>query len=172
MERTKKELRSLYLWFVYSTLLFLLGARFLHSFTLSYYVPFLVMVITRLDFQVTLKTVLFVGVWMDLVSSFHSLGVYPLILLATTCLLYRQRRFFFRDSLSTLPLLTGLFSLLFHLLLLFYTALFEARPPMGRSSLFNELLVTSLFDMVYATLFFVLPEQLIQRVTKIRRQTS
>ncbi len=59
-----------------------------------------------------------IGLLMDLLGSHDPLGIFTLATAATTPLLYRNKRHFFEDSLTTLPILSALYSSIFSLFVL------------------------------------------------------
>lgn len=137
----------------------------LHLFT---FVPYLVMALYHHSLIGALVRATAVGALLDLFSSSALIGISSLQFCVTTLLLYGQKRNFFEEKLSTLPIMTFLFSFcatLVQILLLFFLgALF----PLSWRWAASDLIGMSCIDALYALLVFSLPFQLISKVKKSR----
>ena len=69
------------------------------------------------------------GLFLDLLGNHEPFGLYALLTTVTTLLLHRFKMRFFEESLTTLPLLSALYSAIFSLLLILIT------PPAHASML-------------------------------------
>ena len=92
-----------------------------------------------------------VGLLYDLFSGSEKLGSWAVAYTASLYLLSPLKRTFFEDSITTLPILTYLYSLLLTLWMLFPTFSF------------TDLFIYPLFDALFALVCFTLPMQLLPR---------
>lgn len=102
-----------------------------------------------------LWTSLGVGLIIDLFSSSPLFGAHAFAYTLTTLLLYSQKKHFFPDSLSTIPILTYFFSLLSSTLLLMSTLLMVSLP-LTFSSFATDFVIFPFLDALYAFLVFTL----------------
>lgn len=130
---------------------------FLPAWKLSFFVPFLIITLYKRPFATCLGYAFFCGFLMDIVSDYHHLGIYTLNYCATCAILFPQKRHFFKDSATTIPLMTFLFVLLSTLIQLFLIYSFEKGIPLSWSWVGTDLILMPLFDSLYAYLLFTLP---------------
>ncbi len=96
------------------------------------------------------------GTIVDLLASNQHLGLYALNYCLTTIVIFFQRRHFFADRLSTIPIMTFLFSFLSTLLQMILLFLFDKPVPISLSLLETDLLLMPLADSLYAFCVFTL----------------
>lgn len=122
-----------------------------------FFVPFLIILFYQKKLVVCLWASLLAGLLLDLLSSHSRLGIYAFAYVCTTLVLYRYKRHFFADSLSTLPLMTFFFSALtsFMQLLLIYT--FEKKIQLGFEWWITDLIVYPIGDAVYGFCIYIVP---------------
>ncbi len=99
----------------------------------------------------------FCGVIVDLLASYTRFGLYSLNYCATIALLYPQRRNFFADSISTLPLMTFFFALISTLIMAIILYSIEMRNVFSWAWALTDLLIMPAADGGYAFLVFILP---------------
>lgn len=130
---------------------------FFPHLSLLYFAPLLVICFYHYSFETCLWIALWCGLVLDLLSSGSHLGLYALNFILTVALLYAQKRHFFSDRLSTLPIMTFFFSDLFSLfqLLLFYV--FEKGVGISGEFLFRELILVPFWNASFAFFVFELP---------------
>lgn len=93
------------------------------------------------------------GLATDLVGTHPRFGTGALSYVASTVILYRYRSNFFEDSLSTFPILTGLFSACAGLLF----ALFNGKLQLSGAWIFSDLMLYPLIDAAYCAVAITLP---------------
>lgn len=102
------------------------------------------------------------GLFLDLISdSFFGLNTLTLCLMTT--IIYPQKKLFFPDNPSTLPILTFLASDLIFLQQAAFVYVFEKNISISSIGLFSNLFIMPFFDMVYAFCLFLLPQLLLQK---------
>lgn len=127
------------------------------SWKLNTFAPLLVIMYYQKSFLSCLWASLLCGTLIDLFSAHAQFGLHAVNYTFTTLLLYNQRRNFFADSLSTLPLMTFFFvslSTLFQWILV-YT--FERENVFSWYWMATDLLYMPLIDSSFATCCFILP---------------
>jgi len=92
-----------------------------------------------------------------MLSSHSRLGLYAMNFTLTAWILYGQRRHFFADVASTLPLMTFFFSVISTIIQGVLLNTFEGSFQISREWLFSDLVVMPLLDASYAFLVFILP---------------
>lgn len=127
------------------------------SIRLVFFAPFLVITFYQKSFFLSLCYALGCGVICDLLSADIRFGVHALSFCVTTLVLYQQKKNFFADSISTLPMMTFFFSVL--TTLVDFITLYALQQP----QLFSwewvvcDLLVMPALDGLTAFLVFSLP---------------
>ncbi|NGX42988.1 MAG: hypothetical protein K940chlam7_01278 [Chlamydiae bacterium] len=127
------------------------------SYKLLFFGAFLVILYYRKPFVTCLWGSLLCGLLFDLLSSHPRLGIYAINFTATTWVLYPQRRNFFADSLSTLPVMTFLFSVISTVFQGFLLYAFEGQICISKNWFLSDLFLMPLFDAVFAFCYFILP---------------
>lgn len=130
---------------------------------LFYLVPFIILSYYQFSYIGSLWISLACGVLVDCFSVHAFFGLNAFVYCLTTSILYNQRSNFFADKISTLPLMTALFSAMATFILMLCTLILEGKNIFSFRLVFTDLLVMPLFDSLYAFLFFVIPFQLFKR---------
>lgn len=105
------------------------------------------------------------GAWYALLSGFcvdcfisdNFLGMNALSYTAAALLLHGQRKNFFADSVSTLPIMTFFFSLLVGLSNAILSYVFHSGISISPSWILSDLILMPLMDACYAFIMFILP---------------
>jgi rod shape-determining protein MreD len=151
-----------------SFLIILFGPIFIPKLHLFYFAPYLIICLyTQTRISVLWKAYL-CGLILDLLSSSSFFGFSSLNYCLVCWVLYGQKRHFFEDHLSTLPVMTFLFSFLSTLVsccLFFYC---EQSFPFSWSWIATDLFLMPLLDSAYALLVFSLPFQIIYKIRRMR----
>lgn len=107
------------------------------------------------------------GLLLDLLSSDSRFGITALNYFLCTLLLYPQKRHFFSDRLSTLPIMTFFFATLSAVLHYLIQLSLEKPVPLTLGLIGTDLLLMPLFDALTAFLLFIAPPLLLgKRVRK------
>lgn len=77
-----------------------------------YFCPLMALAFYRARLITCLRLALACGLVMDLIASHHHLGIYSIAYCGTTAVLYRYKGHLFEDNVTTLPIMTLLFSAL------------------------------------------------------------
>lgn len=127
------------------------------SIRLLFFSPFLITALYQKPIPTALCLALLCGFILDLLSSSPRLGIHALDFCVTLAILYKQQRNFFADSLSTLPFMTFLFSMISTAIfgLLVYTI--EMQNIISLRWIFTDLLLMPVADAGYAFVVFILP---------------
>lgn len=150
------------------TFLASLIAMALFSFRLHFFAPFLIICYYQKSFPTALRASLLCGILIDLFTSPLKFGLHALNYTLTTALIYHQKKNLFADHLTTLPLMTSLFSFLSTLIQIFLLALFLQPIPLTFSFIFTDLLFMPAIDGLFAFCWFILPNLIFQK--QIRHQ--
>jgi rod shape-determining protein MreD len=152
--------------FCAALLYLILLPQFFSALKLFYFTPFLIALFYKKTLNTALWAAALCGFIMDLLSSTSHLGIVSLNYVLTTLVLYPQKRHFFADSFSTLPIMTFLFSILSTLLQVIL--LFLLDTPLHLSFLWFEkdLIVYPLADALYALVGFTLLPIMPRRVER------
>ncbi len=127
------------------------------SLRLMFFAPFLIIAL----YQKPLKSCLWLAFWcgflLDIFSSNGRLGLYALDFCLTVLILYPQRRHFFADSISTLPMITFCFSMLSTLMMALLLYSVESYNVFSWVWVVTDLFYISMMDALYAFCCFILP---------------
>lgn len=138
----------------------LFGHIFFPYLRLSAFAPFLAILYNRTTVSKALWISFGCGIIIDLISSHTRLGIYALNFVLTTALLYPQRKHFFEEKASALSLFATLIAALSTLLQFFLISIFDKGVPLSLTTLFSDVVLMSIFDGVYAFLWFTCPMKL------------
>lgn len=127
------------------------------NFRVYFFLPFLIIAFYQKSLSTCLWLSVGCGTIMDLLSSLPTLGVYALAYTVTTLLLYRIKRNFFADHISTLPLMTLFFSQISSCFLVLETSFLENLHSFSWKWLFSDLAIMPLLDSSFAFCFFIVP---------------
>lgn len=92
------------------------------------------------------------GIFLDLMSPGTRFGLFSLIMLIATWVLYGRKQRFFFDSLSTFPIMSALYSALVYLMLGIAT-----QVPLSTSWMLSDLILMPLLDAFVAFIGITLP---------------
>lgn len=117
---------------------------------LTFFAPFLAIVYYQKSYLVSLWASLLCGFILDLLAVNTQMGLHAIGYCLTTALLYKQRRHFFADSISTLPLMTFFFASLSTVwqLVLMYTL--RQDIPLYWDWIITDLIYMPALDALYA----------------------
>lgn len=130
---------------------------FFPSFPLTYFAPFLIIVYYKYSLSKSLWLSLLCGLSIDLFSSYPRLGISAINYCLTSAFLYHQKRHFFEDRLSTLPIMTCLFSFFSTFLQAIILSIFDNSINFSLYWIFTDLLIMPIIDSFYAFMLFTLP---------------
>lgn len=150
--------------FLISFLSILLFPLFLPKVHLIFFAPFLVLSYYKKSLYGSFWMSLLAGCALDIFSASNPFGISSLNYVLTTRCLYNQKRNFFEEKLTTLPLMTFLFSLLSTAIgatLLFF---FARSIPFSIKSLLTDCLLMPVCDALYAFALFSLPFQILKKL--------
>lgn len=143
--------------FLFCLLLTLVIPSLFPFLRLSFFAPFLIISIYRKNLSTSLWMGLLCGLIMDLLSSHPRLGIHALNFCITLLVLYPQKRNFFADSLTTLPIMTFLFASFSTLIMVFLVYGLEMNGVLSWHWVITDLLIMPAADAVYAFCCFILP---------------
>lgn len=149
--------KSLRIAFFITLVATLLAPAALPSLKLNYFAPFLVIVYYQKELPVCLWISLICGLIIDLISSHSLLGIHALVFTATTWILYNEKRHFFADSITTLPIMTFFFSILSTLIQAPLYYIFESKIPLAWQWAMTDLIIMPAADALFAFAVFILP---------------
>lgn len=153
------NLAKIRLWpyFAISTTLLLLAPVGAPSAKLSFLIPCLVTLFYQKPLIVCLWSAFAFGLLLDILSSSAFLGLHVTSFCAATAIIYQQKRHFFADNLSTLPILTFLTSALATAVQVVLIYIFQKEVVLGLKWFITNILLMPLFDSAYAFILFLLP---------------
>ncbi len=127
------------------------------SLRIFFFAPYLVVCLYKHPFIRCLWASFLAGILVDLLSSYQHLGLTGLNYILTTAVIYNQRRNFFSDNPSTLPIMVYLFSLISTVIQFPIFYIFEHRVTINSSWVISDLFIMPLLDALYAFSFYVAP---------------
>jgi rod shape-determining protein MreD len=127
------------------------------SIRLSFFVPFLIISMYKNTLPTTLWLGFLCGFILDLLSSYPRLGMHAFNFCLVLFLLFPQKRYFFADSLTTLPIMTFFFASFSSLLMLMMTYGFEINHVLSWQWAATDLIIMPAIDAVFAFCCFILP---------------
>ncbi len=134
---------------------------------LFYFVPYLVITLYRFSRIGAMWRACLCGIILDLLSSCSLFGLSSIHYCCVSFLLYGQTRNFFKDKVSTLPIMTFLYSALSTLFLAIAALFLERGYPFSWTWVVTDLIGMSLADALYALLVFSLPFELLSKIRKL-----
>lgn len=156
MNITKKNLSKnfiIVLFLIFSALLFDLP-----NFT--FFAPFLVMVYYQRSFAHNLWISFGCGLILDMISFDTPLGFYASTFLVVSAILFHQRKNFFSDNLSTMPLMVFFFSFLSLFFQIAFISFLERQMPLSKPYLIQRQIFLPVMDAVIAFFLFIFPYRL------------
>lgn len=123
---------------------------------IAFFVPFLIILFYQKAFAYCLWFSFFCGLTVDLLSVQSPFGFYAFTTTLTSMLIYHQKRNFFADHLSTLPMMTFFFSFTATLLELIFQYILGFSITLNGYWILSDLLILPASDALYAFLCFIL----------------
>ena len=156
------NLAKKYLWpyLLLSIALHLIMPLFHSSFRVSFLVPLLVILYYQKPLIFCLWMSFLCGLLLDLLSSERFFGIYTSSYCCATALIYPQKKHFFADNLSTLPLLTFFTSGLITGAQILLIYIFQRKIPLNWYWFATNILIMPLVDSMYAFFLFLMPSLL------------
>lgn len=140
------------------------------SLHLLYFAPFLIYFIYQHKLSQTLWMAMFCGLFLDLLGAGNRLGLIALNFTLSAYMVYQFKRYFFADRLSTLPIMTFIFSSTAGCLQAILNALFQrGNIIFSWDSFFSDMIVMPTCDALLAFVCQLLCVGLILPVLKRRR---
>ena len=124
---------------------------------LSFFAPFLIITLYKKNLSTCLWIAFLCGLILDLFSSYSRLGIHALCFCFSLSILYPQRRNFFADSLTTLPIMTFLFASISSGCMAVLLYCLEMKNLFSWHWIFTDGIIMPLIDAIYAFCCFVLP---------------
>lgn len=156
--------------FLMTLLAFVLIPPVFPSVKIYFFIPFLILCYYQSSFVSCMWMSIACGTLVDSLSVHSFFGLNALVYCITTLLLYSQRTHFFSDRLSTLPLMTALFSVIATLLLMFSAVILEGKQLLSWHLIYTDLIFMPCCDAIYASICFVLPLQLVMEFKRLKRR--
>lgn len=147
--------------FLIAFLLSLLSTVYFSHIKLFWFAPFLITTFYQKPLINCFWKAFGCGILMDLTASTDHFGVHAFNYVLVTALLYGKKRHFFGDNLSTLPIMTYLFSVLTTILQSFLLNLLEDTNIISLAWIGRDLLIMPFMDAAYAFVVFVIPWRLL-----------
>jgi rod shape-determining protein MreD len=138
----------------------LFGSILFPFFPLNSFAPFLAIVFYAAPFSKALWISCGCGLILDLLSSEFHFGLHALTLIATTALLFHQKRHFFEEKPIALSIFTAVISCVATLLQLIFVPLFDRGITFSTLSFLTDAIALSLLDGLYGFLWFTCPMRL------------
>jgi rod shape-determining protein MreD len=135
----------------------LLAPAIFPSLKLTFFAPFLVLVYYKKSYLSSMWIALFCGLIMDIFSSQARFGLYAVNYCVTTWFLFRQKRHFFEDSVSTLPIMTYFFAVISSLVQVLLLSIFVKSMHLTLVWVGTDLIMMPILDAIYAFVWFTLP---------------
>lgn len=149
--------KSLRLAFLAAIALTLLTPFVFPGLKIHYFIPCIVLLFYQKSFVACLWGSLTSGLFLGLLSAPTMLGLYAINYTLTTALLYGQRKHFFADSVSTLPLMTFFYSAVSAAIEAVLFNLFDTGPKISAPWMLTDLLILPAVDALFAFSAFILP---------------
>lgn len=140
-----------------SLIFILLSPVFYPTARLSYLIPCLIILFYQKPLISCLWASFFAALFLDLLSSNTFLGLHVTSYCAATAIMYPQKRHFFADNLTTLPILTFLTSIAVTAFQGVLVHVFQGKATFGAAWYLTNLLFMPLLDSAYAFTVFLLP---------------
>jgi rod shape-determining protein MreD len=124
---------------------------------LLFFSPFLIVACYKQNLTYSLWIALGCGLIMDFFSSNLRLGIHSLNYCITLIMLYPQKKNFFADSVSTLPIMTFLFSSISTLIMAILLYSLEMKNVLSWYWALTDLILMPVVDAIYAFGCYILP---------------
>lgn len=142
---------------------------FLPSVHLLFFLPYFVGCCYRLTRLQSTMRAFCCGLIIDFLSSASRFGLYTLASTFAVLLCYGFRQQFFEEKLSTLPLMTFIFSICFSALDAILSLTLSSDFVLCGRWLFTDLFEMAIGDALYALVLFALPFQLTRQISRMRQ---
>ncbi len=133
---------------------------------LSYFAPFLIIVFYQKKLVSSLWYALLCGLIIDILSPQTRFALHALTFCVTSAVIYPQRRHFFADNISTLPIMTFLFSLTSTAIYFVLVNMYQTQLAISLQWIFTDLILMPAADSLYGFTLFLLPFLLIGKRPK------
>ncbi|MBS4168815.1 mreD [Parachlamydia sp. AcF125] len=143
--------------FLVALLFTLITPVFFPALRILFFSPFLIVLFYKKKLPTCLWSACLCGLIIDLLSSHSRLGLHAFAYVCATGVLFRFKRHFFADSLSTLPLMTFFFSSVTSIILLLLVRMLEKNIQIQPSWILTDLLFFSAIDALYGFCVYILP---------------
>ncbi|MBS4165914.1 mreD [Neochlamydia sp. AcF95] len=160
--------KNLFLTFFSGLLLTLGMPAIAPSIRLMFLVPFLIVSFYQKTFSVCLWYAFFCGLLLDLLSVQPPFGFYASNYTLGAAVIYPQKRHFFADHLSTLPIMTFLFSFTITFFQVIFLYILGTPLSIGMRWIVSDLFVMPLGDALFAFLYFILLPLSLQKKSRPR----
>lgn len=127
------------------------------SLSIFFFAPFLILAIYRLPKHLALYWALAAGLTIDLFSSYTRFGSYACCTVATTFIFYRMRYYLFEESLTTIGLMTYLFSITLTLIQVFFFSITNGSMHLSWEWIKLNMVWYPFITTIYAFFCFTLP---------------
>jgi hypothetical protein len=124
---------------------------------IAFYAPLIVACYYRLPYIYCIWTSLGCGLVLDILSSQHMFAMHTLVYCLSTALTFRHKQHFYDDSISTIPVLTAIFSGTATILQLIVLYIQNMTFTITWRWILTDLILMSLLDSLYAFSCFTLP---------------
>jgi hypothetical protein len=145
---------------------FLLFSPLLSALHLTYFAPLLVISCYIFEKITCLWLALGIGLILDLYGSHEPFALLAAVYCVSCWLLYTAKPLFFEDSLSTIPILTALFSMISTIIYAFALSFFSGNHPLSLEWMVSDVLLMSLVDAIYAVLWIGIPLRFFPRTLR------
>ncbi len=135
------------------------------SLRLLFFAPYLILFLYKNNLSKSLWMAFCCGLILDLLTTGNRVGLFALNFTLTLLFLYRLKSYFFRDRLSTLPIMTFLFSATAAFLQLFLEGIFQGATALHIS---RQWLLSDLIQAPFCDAFFALILLLISKAASLR----
>lgn len=149
--------KNLKLVFIISCVLTLFLPTIIPYAHILYFVPLIVICMYQKTLITCVYYSLVCGLFIDLVSDGDRIGFYAMNYSLSTFILYPQKKNFFADNLTTLPLMTFFYSVISTSLEVAYFLSVSRIPPLTIKWVISDIIVMPSIDAVYAFIIFILP---------------
>ena len=151
--------------FIFATIFAIFSsAIFPNFFKPIFYIPFLVISFFQASFIISLWLGCLSGFITDLLSSTH-MGMHALIYTLCVMLFYRQKKYF-KETPLNISIFTVLISFVYTLLNVVLLYVLEGGIKITFTWFLTDFIGMSLFDGIYAFIFFALPLKMIELLKK------
>ena len=153
MQKNRKLITAFFI----TLLAMFVSFSFFSKLRVTYFAPFCILIYYEKSKIASIWASLICGIFMDAITFNSMFGSFTLNYCCTTFLLYNRKTLFFEDSLSTIPILTYLFSIISTFSQYLFLSYFSKGFEISLKWIYCDLFVMPLTDSIYALLFFTLP---------------